>query len=229
MTNKEVWAMKKRLITIGFIVCSVLLVAACGKEKVKGSGTITTQTRTVDSFEHINASGVMNLMVTTDDSQSITVTADDNLQSYITMTVKKGTLVIATKKEVELVPTKPIQLTISVSKLKSLTSKDTIKANVAHIDNKMFTLHCSGYSQAMLAGEVKKASLEVNGYAQVDTRKLEADEVSLDVSDSGKVMISVKKKLTVKISDKGQVVYYGKPPVINQAVFGDGKLEAGSE
>lgn len=219
----------KRLITIGFIFCSILLVTACGKEKVKGSGNITTQTRTVNSFERINASGVMNLIVNADDSQSVTVKTDDNLQSYITMTVKNGTLTIAPKKDFELIPTKPIEITVSLPKLKSFTSKDTVKTNVTDIHNKMFTAHCSGDSEAMLAGEVKKSSLTINENAQVDAQKLEVDEVNLDVSDSGKAMVTVKKKLTVKISGKGHVTYYGKPPVINQAVFGDGKLEAGGE
>lgn len=219
----------KRLIQLGVILCAIFLVVACGRQKVKGSGTITTQSRTVASFDHIKVSGTLNVVIIANEAQAVTVTADDNLQSYIVFAVKNNTLQVSSKRDYELVPTKPIQVKIAAPKLKSVGTAGSVEINVTGIDNKTFDLHCSGYSQAMLAGEVNKASIGIDGSGMVDARKLVAKEVSLDVSGSGKAMVMVKRKLNVKISGSGQVMYYGNPPIINQAVFGSGKIQKGSE
>ncbi len=217
----------KRLIQIGVILCSIFLVVACGKEKVKGSGHITTQSRVLTSFNHISANGLIDLQVTANQSQSVTVTTDNNIQPYVMLTVNNGTLQISTKRDYQLLPSRPIQVVVSAPKLKSIATAGAVKVSVAKINDKTFGLHCSGYSQTMLAGEVDKVSIGIDGAGEVDARKLEAKEVNLDVTGSGKAMVSVSKKLNVKISGTGRVTYYGKPPIINQAVFGDGKIQKG--
>lgn len=219
----------KRLIQIVVILSSIFLVIACGKGKVKGSGNITTQTRAVASFYHIKAHGVLNVVITANQLQSIAVTADDNIQPYIIFKVKNNTLKISTKQDYKLIPSKPIQVTVSMPKLKSIAIAGSLKLDVTDIDNKTFDLHCSDYSQAMLTGEVKKASIGIDGSGRVDARKLVAQNVNLDVTGSGKAMVAVEHKLNVKISGSGQVIYYGKPPIINQAVFGAGKIQRGGE
>ena len=162
-----------------------------------------------------------------DKSPSVTVTTDDNLQSYVLTTVKNNTLDISPKKDYTL--TKPITITVDLKQLKSLTTAGAVNVNVSGIDNNNFNVKSNGTSQLILTGSTEKTSITVTGASNVDARNLIASETNLDVSGTAKARVYASKKLTVKISGSGQVVYYGRPPIINQAVFGNGKIERAPE
>ena len=215
--------------SLGVIVLTAGLLVACSGKTVKGNGNVTTQQRSVAQFDHIQASGALTLMIVADKSPSVTVTTDDNLQSYVLTTVKNNTLDISSKKDYTLTPTKPITVTVDLKQLKSLTTAGVVNVNVSGIDNNNFNVKSNGTSQLILTGSTEKTSITVAGASNVDARNLIASETNLDVSGTAKARVYASKKLTVKISGSGQVVYYGKPPIINQAVFGSGKIEKAPE
>ena len=216
--------MKPVLHSLILIILLSLLVA-CGKEAIKGNGNIATQTRNLPTFERIKAEGALNVLITVNEGQSVSVRTDDNLQPYIITTVKNHTLDIGTKKDYRLTPTQPIQLVISLPALRAVSLLGGISAKINGINDKYFGLYAAGNSQVVALGEIEKASISVAGTSLLDAQNLIAGEVNLDASGSGKAIVYVKNKLDVKISGSGHVVYYGKPPIIHQAVFGAGKIE----
>ncbi|OGO92885.1 MAG: hypothetical protein A3F41_03500 [Coxiella sp. RIFCSPHIGHO2_12_FULL_44_14] len=109
--------------------------------------------------------------------------------------------------------------------LKRLMTVGSMTVNVMDVSGPSFALSANGAVNAQLTGTVHKASLGIMGAAQMDASQLIADETELDVSGAAKVSVYAKQKLIVKISGDGTVAYYGNPPIINQAVFGNGKIQ----
>src|SRR5438876_8831238 len=85
-----------------FLLLAVATLAGCdvgsdcsGKDCVKGSGKVVTQTRQVGTFTAIRLDSIGDLTVEPAGTNSLTVTTDDNLQPIVTSEVKDGTLVLA--------------------------------------------------------------------------------------------------------------------------------------
>jgi hypothetical protein len=85
-----------------FLLFAAVTLAGCdfgsgcsGKECVKGSGEVVTQTRQVGPFSAIRLETTGDLTVEHTGADTVTVETDDNLQPLVTSDVKDGTLVLA--------------------------------------------------------------------------------------------------------------------------------------
>ncbi len=67
-----------RLLTA--ISCAIIF---CSCESITGSGNIITQTRHVNQFDGVKASGSINIEIMNDEKQLVKVEADDNILPYI--------------------------------------------------------------------------------------------------------------------------------------------------
>src|SRR5262245_60947233 len=70
----------------------------CGEDCVKGSGVLTTETRSVEKFSAIQLANFGKLIIERTGTDSLTVTADDNIISLFTSEVRDGTLHLAVAK-----------------------------------------------------------------------------------------------------------------------------------
>ena len=215
----------KQLFQFISLLFLALTLAACGGKTVKGSGKVSTQERKVAHFDRIKAEGALDLLVTANASQEVSVIADDNLQQYIMTKVKGKTLEILTKKGYILDPVNPVHVRVHVGKLLSVATAGEMRVGISDIEGRTFNVTSAGSSAIMLTGKVEKASIGIAGASQVDAQHLLAEEVGLDVAGTAKVSVYASKKLNVKISGEGEVSYYGNPPIVNQAVFGNGKIQ----
>ena len=76
--NLKTLKMKNLMLTP--ILMLLVCVASCSDDDTLfGSGNLTTETRTVDSFTNIRSEGVIDLTVTQGSIQSLEITSDDNI------------------------------------------------------------------------------------------------------------------------------------------------------
>ncbi|WP_457766641.1 head GIN domain-containing protein [Coxiella burnetii] len=215
----------KHSLKLIILVIAVILLSACHRETLKGSGKVVTQTRQVPQFEHIKAHGDVKLFVTAGKPQQVAVKTDDNLQSYIATTVKGDSLEISTKGARRLVPSTPIVIEVSAEELESLATAGSIQTEVKGIEEDSFDVRASGNSQLVLEGRTDKASINIEGNGQIDARQLITKEMSLSVSGVARAIVHAERKLDVKVAGDGEVIYFGNPPFLNQSIFGKGKVE----
>src|SRR5215218_11058741 len=73
----------------------LLFFAACKKESCLGeAGAVTTVSRTISSFHEINLYDNINVVLTQDTIEHITITAPQNIEPTITTTVENGVLTL---------------------------------------------------------------------------------------------------------------------------------------
>src|ERR1700748_3754057 len=95
---------------------------------IEGSGNSTTQNRQMESFTQIKMNGDYTVTLTQSNTLIVGVTADDNLQDYITTTVNDGTLTITTTANI--CGSASISIAIGIGTLTSLSAggKDGISS-----------------------------------------------------------------------------------------------------
>jgi hypothetical protein len=125
-----------------------------------GSKKVKSENRTVDPFERIQASGILQLTVTTGPAQSITVATDDNLMASVRTEIRSKTLYIDTTGDLH--PSDGIRVTVALPALEDLRVAGTVVALVERRtqEDTDFNAMATGTSSIELSG-VKAKALDV--------------------------------------------------------------------
>jgi hypothetical protein len=241
-------AMKIRYIALAGM--ALLLLSACTidipKEKLNGSGTIKMENRSVSGFQSVLISGIGNLTITQSDTESLSITTDDNILPLIKTSVNNNTLDISIEPgNKSITPTKGINYALTVKSLHHLTVSGIAKVTATDIKNSEsdFTVELSGTGSvsidkltgtslhvdisgagsATLGGTVQSQDITLSGVGSYHADNLASETVRATISGVGNAVVKVGKSLDVTISGVGGLNYYGDPTV-TQHVTGLGKV-----
>ena len=238
---------------------AVLLVAACAllafsvsppalAATHSGSGVAASESRSVDDFDAIAASGSIDLVVRQAGAASVTVSGDDNLLSFIE-TVVEGrpegrTLVIRVKRGEVLRTRQSMRVTVDVVRLRTLAMAGSGGVTVERLDTPALDLSLSGSGDAVLrglrtdslglriagSGDVQaegaatRLRLSIAGSGDAELRALAADEVTVSLAGSGDAKVMAQRSLKVRIAGSGDVEYTGSPASVDSSIAGSGSM-----
>ena len=97
---------------------ALLLLTACST--TKGSGQLATAQREVSGFTKVELAGQGDLTIEQTGTESLTISAEDNLLPLLTSDVSGDTLILGTKPNTSIVTTKPITYSVTVKDLDGL-------------------------------------------------------------------------------------------------------------
>src|SRR5262245_33626943 len=153
---------------------------------IRGSGDVKTEARTVSGFKAVELAGIGKLKIEQTGSESLTVEADDNLLSYLTTEVHETRLVIDTKPNTTLRPTKPIVFRLTVKNLDNLALSGSGAIETGDINSKSFVADLNGSGNLAL-GRITAPRFELHssGSGKFKSQGVKSDEVRVDASGSG--------------------------------------------
>ncbi|MFL6799394.1 MAG: head GIN domain-containing protein [Xanthobacteraceae bacterium] len=195
-----------------------------GKECIKGSATLVTQSRAVGRFTAITLDSIGDLTVERTGTDSLAVTTDDNLQPIVTSEVKNGTLVLAEHGCRNCSPTK-IAFKVTAAELSNIALPGTGSADVSQLDAPTFTVTMDGTGSLKLTGKVDELKVGLSGTGSCDASGLVAKRASVDASGTGNVRVNVTDELKAKVTGTGSIRYKGSPK-LTQSVSGTGSIKA---
>ena len=191
----------------------------------RGSGTIETEARTVNGFTGVELSGSGKLIVEQGDTESLTITADDNLLQYLTSDVQNSKLMLATKGMISLEPTAPITYRLTVKRLNTIGVSGSVIAEASGIRTDSLTIAVNGSADISISGEADSQKIAVSGTADYKADNFKTKDTSISISGSGKAVIAASNQLDVQIAGTGDVKYIGNPQ-ITQSISGAGSVRA---
>jgi hypothetical protein len=190
---------------------------------VKGSGTLKTDARPVDKFTAIRLSLSGDLLIERGGTESLTVTADDNLLSLFTSEVKDGTLDLSVAKGKSLSGRQPVyRVTIRELKRLDVSGSGTVRAT--KLDGDALSISISGSGTANLAGRVDDLTLSISGSGSFNGTELTVKRAKVAVSGSGEVTVNASDELNAKVSGSGTIWYVGSPK-LTPSVSGSGSIK----
>lgn len=241
-TNK---AMRK----IHYLFLFVILLSSCnfmGGRRVRGNGNLTSQSRSVGSFEGVHVLGGMDVIVSAGTDYAVKVEADENLQNYI-LTEKEGdALVLKTRNGYNLQTHNNMKVYLTVPSLAevvvngsgSLVSTTKLTANrkldidvtgsgdvKLDVDVPEVDAEATGSGNIILSGRTRNFDVEIDGSGEVKCFNLLSEQTKVDIAGSGSAQVYASKALDVSISGSGDVAYKGTP-AINQHVSGSGSVRS---
>src|SRR5580692_6854475 len=114
--NRQFTLGRGQMIGLGryFAVAGVLLVVGCGfelsglsKSVVVGSGKVASEVRAVAGISSVSCEGSGEIELVQDGTESLKITAEDNILPYLTSVVDGGKLTLSLRKDVSISTTKP--------------------------------------------------------------------------------------------------------------------------
>lgn len=242
----------KKLIKL--FVCSALLVCFIGnaqwssndKNKIKGNGSVVSQTRTTSDYEGIKISGSFDVNLVAGKEGKIILKGEENLLASIKVEVENNVLKIYVEKSINIRPSlgKKIEVTVPFEKISELTlsgsgnikSIDTIKNDSFSaklsgsgnfdlgIDSNNLELNLSGSGNVQLKGTANNFTTKLSGSGDIDAGNLKSKNVDVNVSGSGNSRINCNESLTARVSGSGDIKYTGNPEKRDVKVSGSGNI-----
>lgn len=233
-----------RIATLFLFAC---FFASCNffGERVSGNGHIITKSVSTGAFNNVDVRGSMNVVLKQDSTVSVKVESDENLIPYIDIYTDGSTLIVRTKDNYNLDPTKDIVISVSAPVFRnldvsgsgdlisesSITSSDEMKMHISgsgsvkmDVNAPKITAGISGSGGVMLKGAAKDLSVSMSGSGSIKCFDLAADNVSIHLSGSADAEVTANQKLDVDVSGSGSVVYKGNAAA-NTRISGSGSVK----
>ncbi len=224
-------------------IASALLGGGCNlRDCVEGSGEITSQTRTVNSFDAVTVDGDLDLIVRQDTGTSVRIEADENLLSYITTTVSGTTLTVGSSRCLSTPGT--IKVYVSMPAVRALEMDgsgkissdgilhgDAIRCELdgsgeidLQVSTTALTSDLSGSGELRLRGAATAHTTSLSGSGEIQALELATENSSVEISGSGDARVAVIRKLGAFVSGSGTIYYKGDPAEIQSEVNGSGRI-----
>jgi hypothetical protein len=221
-----------RLLLAAFL--SLIVFSSCNfvGDRVHGTGHVVTQSRDFSNFTGVSVSSALSLYVKQDNTYSVKVEVDDNLQQYIEISQSDGTLHIrqrnntsldATGGKIRIYVTAPEFKFLEASGASSITGENTLTSSSATeiqlsgASNGQLELKApavkadvSGASDLTLRGETKDLSLDGSGASQIKGFDLLSETTTVDVSGASTAEVFGSVKINATASGASNVRYKGK-------------------
>jgi hypothetical protein len=243
--------------TVQTSILSAALVAACLAGALTGcgkracfdsAGSTTTTVRHVSGFNEIHAYDNVNIVLTQDTVESVTIQAGSNLEPYITTDLDSNVLTFHNNTGCSWLkgPSENITAYVKVKTLNrillygsgSITSTNTISTPnftldayqaasdvtmdiVASIASFYIRDEDAVYN---LSGFIGYATVYCGQKGTMDLRNMQILNANVDQRSIRNMYIWASDGLTIKVEYKGNVYYKGSPNPINVQYFDDGRL-----
>jgi hypothetical protein len=152
--------------------------SACGSgglilgNTIRGSGNVISESRQVSGITGVQLDTSGDLTLSQDDTESLTIEAEDNLLPLLTSEMVNGTLKLGTKPNTSISATKPIKYTLTVKNIAALSANGS--GNITAGD--------------LVSGDNFQVSL--SGSGSLDLSSLKSDKVSIKLNGSGDAAIA---------------------------------------
>jgi len=241
--------MKKSILLLAFILCTISNVNAQDKIKLQGNGKVVSETRNTGDYDGVKIAGFFDVDLVSGKEGKITIKGEENLLSAIKVEVEDKSLKIYVEKGTQIRTSSgnKIQVTVPFEKISELSlagsgdiqSKDVIKNdNLAlklagsgnltlPVDTNNLELHVSGSGNIHLKGTATKLTTKLSGSGDIDASSLKSKIVEANVSGSGNSKVTCDESITARVAGSGNIKYIGNPEKRDVKVSGSGTITKG--
>jgi hypothetical protein len=183
---------------------------------VSGSGNVVTEERSVGDFSAVSLQGVGRLIIDETGSESLSITADDNLLPYIETSVRGDKLFISARNGVIFNDVSDLTYHVTAENLRAVELDGTGSIQVSNLDEEKFEVNLSGAGDINVSGKVDEQTIEIDGAGAYTADELPSRDTTVRHDGAGMVVVQVSEKLDVHINGLGTVEYIGDPSVTQE-------------
>jgi hypothetical protein len=202
--------MVQKKLFVGVIGLSLALVITGCMGIVQGSSNVVTETYDVSGFSRLDVSNAVQVDLSQEGDESVSVETDANLLRYLEVEVRGDTLHVGlndSARGVTINPSRGIHFTIGVDDLERLEVSGASNVVSGPLESGDFELSVSGASDVVIESlDVESARIEASGSSDVSVGELQAEE--LDATASGASTVKVEGEAADQVADVQGASHY---------------------
>jgi len=241
---------KKALLSITTLIIGSLLLSACsivGFNMTRGSGTLTTQSRDVSSFDAVQINGAGELLIIQGETESLEIQAEDNIIDELTSDVQENTLVLGYRDSFlrnTIIPTERITYTLTMTELSQVTINGAASMDIDSLETGSLALiingagnisinqlladnlnvEISGTTTIEIGGQTSQQTVTIDGAGNYRADDLQTNSTTININGLGNATVWATETLNISIDGGGNLRYYGLPNV-TQEINGVGDID----
>lgn len=185
-------------------------------ETVRGSGDVVTEERVVSGFTAVSLQGIGQLEIDQTGTDSLSITADDNLLPYIETRVEGGKLIISLEGNTVFNNVTELTYHVTVNTINSVELEGAGSIDVSNLDVAEWQVNLSGTGSITAAGHADEQTIEIDGAGSYTADDLASEVTAVQLNGAGTAVVQVSDQLDVQIDGLGTVEYIGDPTVTQE-------------
>jgi Putative auto-transporter adhesin, head GIN domain len=209
------------------VVFLVFLTAACSSGLLgttTGSGNLRTDNRSVSGFTGVQLSGVGDVQVQQGASDSLAVTAEDNLLPLLTSDVVDNVLRLGVKDGTRIDNRLPITFQVTVRQLTGLDVAGSGSQKATNVKTSSLHVRVTGSGSITAIGTADSQDVTMSGSGAYNGSGLTSITTKISSTGSGNADVAVRDRLEVSVTGSGSVTYTGSPQV-TKSITGSGSVQ----
>ena len=205
----------------------VLAVTAAGcvfSPGIRGSGNVVSEQRTVNGFTAVSLEGSGRLTIAQGETESLAITADDNLMPYLTSEIKDGQLTLGTKNNENIDPSKDVVYKLTMKNVSAIGLAGSGSVDAKGIHAERLKIVVAGSGGMSVAGTAAQQEITLAGSGEFRGDDLKSKVVTIQIAGSGGAALNVSEKLEASIAGSGGITYRGDAAVTRH-ILGSGTIE----
>ncbi len=215
--------MKNKISLYTFTILTLLFITSCNLTGKNGSGIKESETRTLSAFTTITSDIVVDINVIIGETQSVTVTGDDNLLSIINTKVTDGKLRITSSEEYN--TNIGIDIDIVVADLTHVDFDGVGDIDITGINNTDFDIEIDGVGNGKVSGTTTNLVATLDGVGDLELYGLKAENADVDLDGVGSIEVYASLTLKVELNGVGDIHYKGDASITSINLDGVGDIK----
>ena len=225
MTGRAAQAAARRTaVALGLLVvlagCSVNLPGT----STQGSGAVRTETRSVSGFSAIQLAGNGDVQIEQSGTESLTISAEENLLPLLTSDVVNNELRLGVKDGARIDTTQPITYKVTVRELTGMDVAGNGSQTATKVKTGSLRIRMAGTGSITATGTADAQDIQMAGSGAYKGSGLTSKTATVKSAGTGNAELAVSDSLDVDIIGSGTVTYTGSPQV-KQSIIGSGSLQ----
>jgi hypothetical protein len=236
----------KRFRILPIIFAAAIVFSYCKKNDedncIQGNGNLIQETRDVDDYTEIYASGAFNISFSQINNSQVDLFGDSNILPIITTTVSGNVLNVgidnnqcySTQNTIEVTATAQGFEGVTLDGAGKIEAHNIATGELHYVTNGSATINSSftadnfsvtimGSGDGQFAGSAENAELTIGGAGNIQAAALSVNICDITIEGTGDISIHVNNEMNVVISGSGNVYYTGDPD-INSNISGTGQI-----
>ena len=200
--------------------------APSGEPGPSGTGAMVTESRDVSGFNQIKLSGFGTLNIAQTGTESLSITAEDDVLPHLTAEVINGTLELGVRPRLSLKSLRRVTYTVTVKSLEGIQLSGAGTVHATDIKASSFAMTISGAGDTTVIGSAQSQTVKISGAGNYNAKEFQTDSADVTITGAGNARINASQTLFATVSGAGAVTYYGMPQV-SQRITGVGSVKQG--
>lgn len=180
---------------------------------VVGSGIVVTESRSVSGFRTVSVRDAGRLVIERTGSESLTITAEDNILPLLESSVRNGRLDLGIRSTGDVRPTREITYRLTVRDLDGLAVSGAVEVDATDIQGDTLTVDLQGSSSLTIDGRTENQEIRVTGSAVYRANELRSRTAKVDLSGNSYAVVRVSDSIEGTATGSSLLEYIGDPEV----------------